>query len=271
MPDTQDPRPADTPRVRRVTARKALGWSVGLLLVLAFAITLLAAWVSGTTAGLQTVARIVESSTQGAVRLEGVSGRIFDRLSIDRLRVELPDLRVEAEGLGLDWAPLKLLDEQLSLRALTARRIRLAARPSDASGGGLPDRIPLPLTIRIDRLELDEFVQHAWADAGFGEPRLRLTDAELQAEAGPRRIDIGALGVTLPWGRATATGHMGTASPYPLKLTATLDGRYEAYAYDVAATAEGELTRAQVRLKGHSQGVGFDLQAIATPFSPVTS
>ncbi|MCB1886103.1 MAG: translocation/assembly module TamB domain-containing protein [Rhodocyclaceae bacterium] len=269
MPEAQDTRQAEAPRKRRHIARRALGWSIGLIVFLILSVTLLAAWVSGTEPGLRTVARLVESSTNGAVRLEGVTGRIFDRLAIDTVRVNLPDLHVEVEGLRFDWSPLRLTDERLQLNELAAQRIRLATRPSEGGGGGLPEQIPLPLTVQVGRLEVGRFVQHGWAEAGFGEPQLEITDAHLVASAGPRRIEIGQLGATLPWGRATANGEIGTAMPYPLTLTANLEGAFEDTAYDVAARAEGDLTEPRVHLSGHGRGVPFDLDTVASPFAPV--
>ena len=85
MPEAQDTRQAEAPRKRRHIARRALGWSIGLIVFLILSVTLLAAWVSGTEPGLRTVARLVESSTNGAVRLEGVAGELLDQVS--RFRV----------------------------------------------------------------------------------------------------------------------------------------------------------------------------------------
>ncbi len=269
MPDAQDSRQAEAPRKRRLTARKALGWSFSLILLLALCVTLLAAWVSGTQSGLRTVARLVDSATDGAIRLDGIEGRVFDRFTVESVRVDLPDLRVEVEGLRFAWSPLHLTDERLELNELVARRIRLATRPSEGSGGGLPEQIPLPLTVQVDRLQVDEFVQHGWAEQGFGEPLLPLSDAHLTAVAGPRRIEVGDLGVTLPWGRATVKGSLATATPYALSLSATLDGAYEGTRYDVAAQVEGDLIEPRLHLKGHAKGVPFDLTAQATPFEPV--
>ena len=251
---------------------RALRWTIGLIVSLALLLTLLALWVSGTTSGLQTVARLAHSATDGAVRLEGVDGRLLDRLTIDAIRVDLPGFRLAIDRLAFRWAPLALLDEQFHLQTLTADSVQLAARPAAEASSAPPTApagIPVPLRVRVGELAIDRLLVNQWAESGFGEATLRIEAIQASAEADQRQLVIEQAAARLPWGDARVRGTMATASPFELHVDASLAGEFESRRYRLALSALGTLLRPQLVLDASSAGVEARIEAQARPFEPI--
>ncbi|MCB1908215.1 MAG: translocation/assembly module TamB domain-containing protein [Rhodocyclaceae bacterium] len=249
-----------------------LRWTLGLAVTAVVLLVALAFWVSGTTSGLRAVARVAQSATAGAVRLEGVDGRLIDRLTIDRLAVDLPDFRLAVERLEFHWAPLALLEEQLELRTVAAESVQFAARPGEPAPAGPPappQGIPVPLRLDLGRLAVGRLLVSQWAESGFGDTTLRIDAIEVGAQADRARIAIAQAAARLPWGEANARGTVATASPFELAIDASLAGEYQDRPYRLALSALGTLLEPRLTLTGSSAGVDARIEAVARPFEAV--
>jgi len=269
MPEPTSTRQDETRVVRRSIIARAGRWLGVLLAATLLLLTLVAAWVSGTTAGLRSVASLASSLSNGALRLQDAEGRLFDRMRFGRVELDLPDLRLRASGVEFEWSPGALLDESFEVDLLSAEALHLATRPGEGGAAGAPPDLPIPLRVRVGELRLGAFVLHDWAEREFGAETFRLDDGRARIEAGPRQIRLEQASLRLPWGRLAARGSLGTGKPFPLELEASLDGDYEQRGYRVSLQADGTLLAPTLALRADSEGVEARATIEATPFEPV--
>ncbi len=269
MPAPTPKRQTETRAVRRSRLGRAGRWLAGLAAAVLLLLASLAAWVSGTTAGLRSVASLAASLSHGALRLEEADGRLFDRMRFGRLALDLPDLRLRASGVEFEWSPGALLDETFDVGRLAVDAVHLSSRPGEGGAGGPPPDLPIPLRIRIGELRLGAFVLHDWAEAEFGAETFRIDDASASLEAGPREIRIEQARLRLPWGQLAACGSLGAGKPFPLELEASLDGEQEQRSYRVSLRADGTLLAPTLVVEADSEGIAGRATVEATPFEAV--
>ena len=140
---------------------KLLAYLVGGLLGLVILLVAVLLIGTNTGPGRHLIETEANSLTGGTVRLTGFGGRFPDRLRI--ARIELADAKgpwLTVENLALDWHPLALLHETVSVDRLAASHIdapRLAepapAKPQPAAKPA-SGHLDLPLGLRVATLDL---------------------------------------------------------------------------------------------------------------------
>ncbi len=210
-----DPAPPETAAPRKRWGRRLLAGAAALLAALGGA----AYWLSATDRGLSTAAGWAEgplaAALGGTARIEGVSGSLWDRLTVARIALQGADgLDVAVEDLRLAWTPSALLDGRLAIRELGARQVDLtlpqAATESPEESTPPSLALPrLPVAIAIDQLDFPAIALTLDPDTRFA--------ASLQGSA--RATETGALETTLTLD-ATQNG----APADRLQVTASLDG-----------------------------------------------
>ncbi|ARU05022.1 hypothetical protein CCO03_10300 [Comamonas serinivorans] len=137
--------------------RIVLGLVLGLLALLVAAVLGLWVW-AGQDGSLATVLRLagaqvplVSENAQGSLRRGG---------TVDKLVWDKDGVRAEVEGATLLWQPLALLQGQLQIDTLSARRIAVRSEPKDepTPPSGPPQSLSLPLGIEVKSIAADEFV-----------------------------------------------------------------------------------------------------------------
>ncbi len=259
---------ASTPLTRR---RRRWPWVLaGLLVLLALPVVALA-WLLATESGLRTVAGLADRFTEGQVQLEGVSGRVLGPLRVERIRVDMPALRVAVDELALDWQPARLLERALIMDRLSAAAVRVAAAPAeapeeDAGPPAHPPAFELPLSLTLAELSLQRFELQDWADPEappvFSFDRLR---ARLDSDGRTHRLS--GLGVALPFGEASLDAKVNTADEhYPLAASARLQGSHEGRDFDLRVRADGVAAQPRVQLDANGAGLSGQAQAVVAPF-----
>ncbi len=195
---------------------RILAWTLGgllLLPVLAVGGLLLALNIGPGRAAMEP---LLVKVTGGQVAIEGLSGRVPDRLRLARLTVrDGQGVWLEARDLALDWSPLALLHGQALVHRLEAARLVMARLPTSEPGPtpAASDTKPFTLPVRVtlerlvvDRAELAAPVAGAAAvlaldgaadlpslEAGTGRLAVRRLDAPgsytLEATVDPARLN----------------------------------------------------------------------------------
>lgn len=140
--------------------RPALGrtgrWIFRVLGALALLIVLAAAglwWWAGQEGSLEwTLQRVARGQP---LQTEGVTGSLRSGWRIQRLAWEQEGLRVEAEGVSLEWQPLALLSRTLRLDQVKVAKVRVIdRRPKDDEPLQIPETLRLPFRITLDELDV---------------------------------------------------------------------------------------------------------------------
>ncbi|HEY0051836.1 MAG TPA: hypothetical protein VGB49_00335, partial [Caulobacteraceae bacterium] len=153
----------------------------------------------------------------GRIRVEGVSGDLWDDFTIRRVTVtDAKGVWLEAHDVRVDWSYLPLMARRFHADEVTARQIRVLRRPEIEPPDGKPPR-PLPLGIDIDR-----FAAQVELLEGFSQEYGRWT---LEGEADIARIGektgrVNALSLSRQGDRARATFAFGGARGPRLDLEA---------------------------------------------------
>jgi translocation and assembly module TamB len=230
-------------------AAKWLGWVLGApaaLLVMAFAF-------ANTPPGQNAVAWLVPRATGDTVRLTGITGRFPDALHI--ARVELRDAQgayATIDELTLDWSPLQLMHQRLSIDRLEAARVEATRMPTgSSSSSGLPVGVILH-ALRVARLDVGPALAgRAVAVALDGSGEL-LSPTDLSGSVNVRPLDgVGGYAVTAQADAARLkltlkasepahgliAGLAGLPDLGPIAIDANLDGPRDAVATRVTLTA----------------------------------
>ncbi|MBA4743120.1 MAG: hypothetical protein H2060_10505, partial [Azoarcus sp.] len=111
---------------------------------------LLAGWLLATESGARAALELARRTTGITIEADGLRGRLIGPLAVERLKVEMPDLRVELDTLALEWRPMSLLDGRLDIDVLSASSVVVATRPVADAPAGAPSRpeIALPVAVR---------------------------------------------------------------------------------------------------------------------------
>jgi translocation and assembly module TamB len=124
-----------------------------LLLVLVVTLALLSGglwWWSGTDGSLAWALQRV--GRWQPITTEGVSGSLRSGLRIQKLAWEQGGLKVEAEGVAMEWSPQFLLARELRLRQFSAANIRITDRRPATKPAGPPASLDPGLRITLDQV-----------------------------------------------------------------------------------------------------------------------
>jgi translocation and assembly module TamB len=239
---------------------------VGMAAVFVIAF-LLAGWILGSSGGA--------SLALSAAGLEatGLEGRLAGPLRAQRIVFNRPQIRVVAENVAFDWAPLGLFGKKFHVTDLVADSISIATAPSNE-----PAKLPLtlepPLTIVVDKAQVKRvrFGTLPKTEKGVDPfsvnwtPDFEALDINLQSVAGGEAWVIEKLGATTKIGRVDVKGRVGARKPFILDITAELAGERDGKRYRITGTAKGELAKFETVVRGTEGGVTGDAHVAIEPF-----
>ncbi|MBC7499596.1 MAG: translocation/assembly module TamB domain-containing protein [Herminiimonas sp.] len=147
---------ASDPDVKKKTRRPA--WRVILLVANGLMVLTIAAtgWLLGTESGARALLSTAVRLSGNALQVQGITGRLAGPLQIDRLIAETKTQRVTIDGVRFDWRPAELLHRTLHVTSLRAAQLNLTSKlQQEPTPTLMPERIDLPLLLKIDRLQID--------------------------------------------------------------------------------------------------------------------
>ena len=137
--------------------RRIFIWIGPIIVVLLLVCCSFLYWVLGTPSGSRWA--LVTAAEQLDGQAVGVSGTIWDGLSVDDFTVNLPGVAVNLDGLHLQARWPELLDGRLHVQDLSASLVSVDLTTTPDQPPGEPFKMPaLPVRVAIDRLAVDELI-----------------------------------------------------------------------------------------------------------------
>lgn len=241
-----------------------------------------------TGTGRYWIEQAVSRFSGGKVTISGLSGRFPDRLRIGRITVgDAASPWLTIDQARLDWSPLRLIDSELKVAALTAAHVVVARRPeSSASSSDEPRKLPLGIDVTafgIERLDLAAPVAGAPAAlrvsgslklASFDQGSVAL-DAERLDAPGSYKLSGGVnpkglaarIDVTEP-GHGLVAGLAGLPDLGPFAVAASLDGPRSAEAAKFSLSAGPLAAQGSGTINFTGQTLDLDVGAAAPQMAP---
>ncbi|HXZ49975.1 MAG TPA: translocation/assembly module TamB domain-containing protein [Usitatibacter sp.] len=281
-----DAAPAPPPRRRAVT-RVALA-ALAALGVAALALAGALYWLGATDGGTRFAFAKLSAVLGPDARIEGVEGRLFERLRVASIEVDRSDLFVRADDVEVAGDPLVLLlHGRLDLRRLVARELEVRTASSGAAAGA-PASLRPPFPVRLDdgrvgtlrygaltpaeEAAADPSARRAARAAARGE-ELVLREVVLQADGGPSRWAIREASAASDYGRARVRGTLGMSSPFPIAMEGDYAGEVRHRPVRMTAGLRGTLKKLEARAEIDVPGSHASVRAQMEPFArhPVSS
>lgn len=192
--------------------------SVASLLVVIAAVFV---WVLYTQSGTKTAFQLVQRWSSANVHLLGVSGRLIDDVTIDQLVYQDKTLRMQADGVQLQWQASQLWRRRLVIDSAKILHLRIASAPSKEPPK-LPSDLHLPLGIHIKQVAIGKLQIARW-EKQKEIPELELTAITASLDSDAQRHQS-QFALSSPWGQLTSTASISTQSPFALQAKAHYTG-----------------------------------------------
>lgn len=240
----------------RTTARRGPRLRALLPEVLAL-LTILSAvlWLLGTRSGLQASAALVCTAVPG-LEIEVAGGSVLGEPHLAHLRLNRPDVRIDAEQVRVRWHAAALWSGVLQIEALSVARLGLHRVSSDAAPR-TPATLSLPLRLdvkgTVDRFDLALDTRAPLHFSALG--------AHLVYNGQRHRLEH--FQAETPWGALNATGHVESSAPMALAVRAGLRGPE----FEGSLQLRGDLTQMMLAdLLASGRGLSGQARADLRPF-----
>ncbi|MDO9424365.1 MAG: translocation/assembly module TamB domain-containing protein [Methylobacter sp.] len=220
---------------------------IGLMLVLMIPVGLFGLMYSSTGSRW-----LLQSVLPAQVSVEGIEGRLLDRITLTGLHYKSDTETVAVNTLVFAWQPAKLFSGVLNIVDMTASDLSINLTETTQAEPGAFDLnadLPLPLQIGLENLLLTNltFQQNGQLQ--------HLEKLQLSAFTEQGRLNIVSLVVNIKPAALTAQGQMGLGKGFPLNLTADWQ----------VATEDYGLWQAVTTINGNIKQLAFD-NRLASPF-----
>jgi translocation and assembly module TamB len=257
-PDGGQPGTYEAPKKppRRSVLRRGLSRPFALVLGLAAAILpwFLAAWLIATPQGFRATAAGLSALTRGQIALEGVSGKLNDRFSVERLHIDVVGIRIDASGVTLDWHPAALFGGMLHARTVIARTLEITYR-STPTPAHVPNSFALPIAIQLDDVHIARFDLLAQEVSQQSKRIFGLRDAAASGLLDHTDWRIDSIVAQTDWGHAELKGRLAPVAPFAIDANGRFRAQYGEKDLDLAVAASGSLVAMTVEAKGSAAGL----------------
>jgi translocation and assembly module TamB len=200
--------------------KRAVVWTLGVLLLLILLPLGIAGWILGSESGTRTLLRQLDSFAPGLVTIGHSEGDLLGQLELEQLKVDWGTGLLEIDQLLLSWSPGALFDRRLQLNELAAKGLRYVGKPAEqvpAEPLQWPIELPnlkLPITLDIRKLSITNANFIAAPEA----VPVQLDNAELVALWDGAGIAIDRFQLDGPHYKALISGQLNPNGDYVLNL-----------------------------------------------------
>ncbi|MDR1463567.1 MAG: hypothetical protein LBI68_10650, partial [Azoarcus sp.] len=222
-------------------------------------------WLFAAESGLQTLVGAAAYFSGGALQAEDVRGALRGPLAFSRLTLDLPEARIELTGIALDWQPAALFS-RIAIDRLRAERVDVFLKdvPPSPEPLALPESLRLPFDFDLALESGTVTIYSANANnASDAQPVFSLRESRLSLSGESSRFILRQLAAELPQGRIEASGELGTAAPFALRM----NGHAAADELTLDIDAQGELAEPVLQLLAQGRGIRGQAKIVATPFA----
>jgi translocation and assembly module TamB len=244
---------------------KWLARTIVAVAVLASALVAGLSWFLHSEAAWRWVFDRVESSSAGAVHIDGARGTPARELFFDRITYDGPGFRAELRGVALRGTGLTgIAAGRVTVDALRVDSIAvtLASREAQAPAKTPPLRLGLPLGVRVERAEVAEITIRT------PESDLALRRLAFSYEGGPARHRVDGLTVETPWGAAALHAEVAASEPFALSGAGAFVRADASFPAGAGIEWSGNLHGIAASLRGGAAGVAVRAGALLTPLAP---
>ena len=230
-----------------------------LIFVLSLTITLTAGgiWITSSNSGLRFLLSIVSRVSGDSILFEHVNGTLR-ALSVQKMSYSSDDLRVNINGIELQWQPQLLFSRQLSIDTLTAKTIEIQSSPATESTEEpftLPESLQLPLSLSLHKLEIGTLQM---LTIGQETPDLTVTNITTQLQSDAHRHLLQQISLELELGKLTGSLLLSTERPFNVNAQVTLDNQQHA-----ATNTEMPVTAVSIDLTGSLEEINGNITAMS--------
>lgn len=260
--------------------RRWLLWLLAIVVALALAVFLGAAWLLRTEQGARfALERAVRAAGDG-IRYEGVEGTLSSVLRVKVIEVSRADMYARVEDVVLEASPLQPLRGLIHVQQLAARSVELRTVDTGAAAK-VPASFAPRLEVRLDggrvgELRVGDLTPQAAAEKDMTRKRalmqasrggdLVLRDIFLKGEGDQQAWRIGEARVETQYGRASLAGSLASTAPFAIDLKAAASGVAAERPYEAKVIAKGTLKSIEANLEGEVSGQYATGRAVVEPF-----
>ncbi|MGV3581023.1 MAG: translocation/assembly module TamB domain-containing protein [Methylophilus sp.] len=158
--------------------------------------------------------------------------------SLDSFSYDLDNIHLQLEKLQASWQLSPSDDNKLSVSRLKAKRLVITMREDNSnSSQSLPDRINLPLSIKITQAEISEVIIKSSNETQV------FNNVQFSFEGDKKILSLKLNQATTPWGEASASLSISTSKPFPLNGKTSLKQTSGNLPFDISAQISGNLNK----------------------------
>jgi translocation and assembly module TamB len=156
--------------------------------------------------------------------------------NLDSFSHDVDSATIRFEHLSTRWQLNTSAQPNLRIDQLKAKRLTITLKPSQSE----PERIKLPLPIRVKQASIDEVVVIS-ADG-----RQVFNDVDLAFEGDTQRLTLQLTQAKTPWGSASGAIRINPNPPFALDGTLALSQTSTQHSYDLSATLHGDANALEI-------------------------
>ena len=234
------------PPPRRSRARRAarvVAWTLLGLVVLVAVLVGAGAWLLGRETTLQRIVVEAERAMGGQLRIEGVTGSLYDHVAFERLVFRSKTQVVTLEHGALRYR-LEPFERRFTIADGRARKVTIETIAKSDEPAKEPDTLEIPAAARLDTLRLDALHVDGIDLVADGKTT-SLGAADLRAryatEGGAKRWIVERIAVATPWGDVSGDASLAAARPFAIDARLVAEGRVSDVPYRAPLVVAGRL------------------------------
>lgn len=263
--------PAAMPSENRPTPPKRnLRWLRALVLTLLLLLVLLAGligWTVSTESGLRFGLYRLPSLFGVDISSKTLKGTLLKGFSGEEWLIETKGADIKISDFHLLWQPSELSKPSLHINRVTAGDIAVVTKPTppkpDEESGGLPEKVDLPVTVFVDRLQTGKI--SAGKDFDHQTVYFDSLEAAYRYDRREHRLDIGSL--KSPWSESAGAAVLGLKKPFALNTALYTKGTLEGKDIHSTARLWGSLQDMQTDILLDGDNVHLSAQSTLHPFA----
>jgi translocation and assembly module TamB len=204
----------------------------------------------------------VVARTGGRLKVEGATGSPASRMRFARLTWTGDTTTVTAEDVLVEWSPRALLRAEVEVRALGARRIAIAVKPSPQKTPTTPPTdLSLPLTVSLQAVSVRELEWQTGPRAGT------ITGLAFAYRGNADEHVLERLQLGSEYGALSGNVTLGAKAPLPVGGTLRVNGAGKLAGVAVSASLGGTLGELAIDTRGTLRNATLAGHLAVTPFA----